>query len=143
MVDVKENLKIVREALDRARLLVGLAGPHLVETLEKVERARVALDDLEVQVEDWRRRARRSSSSMTEAIVYEVRGSDGRPFATVEKRGTHSWCISRNGSVLANTGEWVYEPLPSSRTDEFIASTRFTLDFALDKARELARCNDA
>lgn len=37
-----------------------------------------------------------------------------------------SWCVRRaDGAVLAKDGEWEYEPLPSSRDDEFIARTRW------------------
>lgn len=43
------------------------------------------------------------------------------------------WVIRNGRSCLNKEGEWVYEPMPSSRTNEFIESTRFdTLEAGLD-----------
>ena len=36
-------------------------------------------------------------------------------------------------NVMNTQGEWEHEPMPSSRTNEFIARTRFTLDEAFDR----------
>jgi hypothetical protein len=48
-------------------------------------------------------------------------------------RGHDRWAITdRFGNVMLRTGEWVYEPMPSSRTEEFIAATRFPLDEAFE-----------
>lgn len=35
------------------------------------------------------------------------------------------WVINENRMLLGKDGEWHYEPLPSSRTDEFKELTRF------------------
>ena len=35
------------------------------------------------------------------------------------------YAVTRLGSVLNTDGEWEYEPLPSSRDDDFLARTRF------------------
>lgn len=43
--------------------------------------------------------------------------------------GSRLWVVQMehsNGWVLGKDAEWHYEPLPSSRTDEFIANTRFS-----------------
>lgn len=49
------------------------------------------------------------------------------PFYDGEK-----WAVRRNSSCLAKDGEWEYEPIPSSRDDEFYARCRFdSLDEAL------------
>ena len=42
------------------------------------------------------------------------------PFYEGEK-----WAVRRNSSCLAKDGEWEYEPIPSSRDDEFYARCRF------------------
>lgn len=39
--------------------------------------------------------------------------------------GRNSWVVFHKSYVLGKDGEWHYEPLPSSRTDEFIELTRF------------------
>lgn len=35
------------------------------------------------------------------------------------------WAVRKHGSCLDKNGEWEYEPMPSSRTDEFYARCRF------------------
>ena len=42
------------------------------------------------------------------------------------------------GSCLGFGGEWAYEPSPSNRTDEWKATHRFSLELALQVAREQA-----
>jgi hypothetical protein len=39
--------------------------------------------------------------------------------------GTDKWAIRTSSSCLNKSGEFVYEPMPSSRSDEFIKDTRF------------------
>lgn len=56
----------------------------------------------------------------------------------VEKRGENSWCVSVFGTVVDRDLKRCYEPMPSSRTEEFIAATRFTLEEAFDIAQRYA-----
>lgn len=44
--------------------------------------------------------------------------------------GPPKWAVRRMGECLNKQGEWEYEPMPSSRDDEFLARCRF------DTARE-------
>lgn len=44
---------------------------------------------------------------------------------TIETRGGGTWAICWHGSCLTKKKEWVYEPMPSSRTAAFIKRTRF------------------
>jgi len=60
----------------------------------------------------------------------------GRGSLQIEKRGEDSWVILDGREVLDRHGNWRYEPLPSNRTDEFIAETRFTLEDAFTRAFE-------
>lgn len=39
--------------------------------------------------------------------------------------GPDLWAIRKNGNVLNKEGEWEWEPMPSSRDDEFLARARF------------------
>jgi hypothetical protein len=39
--------------------------------------------------------------------------------------GPPLWKVCYRGSVLNQYDEWEYEPMPSSRTDEFLARCRF------------------
>ena len=60
----------------------------------------------------------------------------GDPFEpTIERRNADLWAVCRRGECLGADGEWDYEPLPSSRTDEWKASHRFPLEHALRLAR--------
>lgn len=54
----------------------------------------------------------------------------------VQWRGADKYAISRFGEVW-NGEDWEYESLPSNRTDEFIAKTRFSLDEAVAMAKDL------
>jgi hypothetical protein len=45
------------------------------------------------------------------------------------------WAIRKRGWCLNRAQEWEYEPLPSSRDDEFMERCRFTRDDALHRAR--------
>jgi hypothetical protein len=50
----------------------------------------------------------------------------------VEKRGEDAWCVNVfGGTVLDRDLQRHYEPMPSSRTDEFVAATRFSLSEAM------------
>ena len=49
--------------------------------------------------------------------------------------GSTLWAVRRGGNVLGRDGEWEYEPLPSSRDDDFFARFRFaTIDAAWSAA---------
>jgi len=50
--------------------------------------------------------------------------------------GVKRWVVSNGASVMDRDRHLIYEPMPSSRTDEFIAATRFTLEEAIDMAKK-------
>lgn len=63
---------------------------------------------------------------------------------TVAWRGGDLWAVVRHTACLNKDGYWDYEPIPSERTDEWIAEHRFELATALRLAKEAAphiRCN--
>jgi len=61
----------------------------------------------------------------------------GGPYSVfVEVRGDGLWCVSDGcGSVLDRDRHWVFEPHNSSRTEEFLAGTRFTYPEAITLAQ--------
>jgi len=56
----------------------------------------------------------------------------------VERRGAKDWAICEGASVINRVGAREYEPMPSSRDEDFIARTRFPLAEALRVARARA-----
>ena len=57
----------------------------------------------------------------------------------IEKRGKDSWAITNIGNCYAKEGGWEHEPLPSNRSNEFIARTRFTLEEACKITKRLSK----
>lgn len=55
----------------------------------------------------------------------------------VSWRGADTWAVLWMGECWNGTG-WEYEPLNSSRDDDFLARCRFTLEDACTHARALA-----
>lgn len=57
----------------------------------------------------------------------------------VEYRGRNRYAVlNRLGEALGSDGEWDWEPRPSERDDDWIATHRFDLDTALNLAKEAA-----
>lgn len=56
----------------------------------------------------------------------------------VELRGKDRWAVLHMGYCYDIDANAEYEPLSSSRTDEFLAKFRFDLNTALDVARKVA-----
>ena len=42
-----------------------------------------------------------------------------------QREGPDLWAVKRGSCVLSKDGEWEWEPIPSSRTDEFLTRCRF------------------
>jgi hypothetical protein len=67
----------------------------------------------------------------------------GMWLVTVDDRGLGKWAViygsaGGRGRVLSTRGEWDFEPIPSSRTDEWLDAHRFDLDTALKHAEQQA-----
>ena len=62
----------------------------------------------------------------------QFNGMDCTLDRVAQYNGPDRWAIRRGACCLNHDGNWEYEPLPSSRTDEFFARCRFaTADEAL------------
>lgn len=61
-------------------------------------------------------------------------------WAVTVERTHHSdtWAVRRGKRCYDADGDWDWEPLPSSRTDEWLANYRFDLETALRIAKEVA-----
>ena len=66
------------------------------------------------------------------AIVWvwnESEKTGGFPAINIERclqiNGTTLYAVRQAGACLSRSGEWEYEPIPSSRDDEFMARCRF------------------
>lgn len=61
--------------------------------------------------------------------------------AALQLDGSLKWAVRHNGEVLAKTGQWEWEPFPSSRDEAFFKRCRFESPLeALDCLRH-ARLN--
>lgn len=56
----------------------------------------------------------------------------------VEYRGDGKWAVIRMGYCLGADGKWDYEPRPSSREDDWLATHRFGYETALELAKAAA-----
>ena len=56
----------------------------------------------------------------------------------VEATGLGRWAVRRHGRCLNRDGVWGYEPIPSSRRDDWLDEHRFDLDTATALAVEAA-----
>lgn len=52
-------------------------------------------------------------------------GGEVRIEAAKQMDGRVLWKVREHGNVLAKTGEWEWEPMPSGRDDEFLDRCRF------------------
>jgi len=75
------------------------------QSASEAERPGVVIDAYAIPVEDYR----------TEIKIQRMRQIEGPAL----------WKVARNGDCLNKSGEWEYEPMPSSRDDEFLARCRF------------------
>jgi hypothetical protein len=57
---------------------------------------------------------------------------------TVEYRGDGRWAVMSGGFCFDADGDWDYEPSPSSRDDDWLATHRFDEQTALRLAEEQA-----
>lgn len=57
---------------------------------------------------------------------------------TVEYRGNDLWAVVNGPQCLSSDGTWGYEPMSSSRTEQWINKNRFPLDHALELATAAA-----
>lgn len=58
----------------------------------------------------------------------EATGDYGLPIMIDRMRqmdGSIKYAVRQSGACLSRSGEWEYEPIPSSRDDEFFARCRF------------------
>jgi hypothetical protein len=74
-------------------------------------------------------------------VIDGYRLGSGIDCITVERAqqmfGPDLWAVRKPGRCLNKSGEWEYEPMPSSRDDDFMARCRFaTAEEAIDAARK-------
>jgi len=56
----------------------------------------------------------------------------------VELRSNGLWAVTHLGECLTADGDWLYEPLSSNRTEDFLARTRFSFNDAWALAEKKA-----
>jgi hypothetical protein len=73
-------------------------------------------------------------TEVTVSAVSEDNINHGLYAITVQWRGGETYAVIRHRMALGTDGEWDYEPIPSDRDDEWIATHRFTYDSAYELA---------
>ena len=81
------------------------------------------------EVSVWPDDVRNEPSSAMDATTWAV---------TVEERGLDRWAVMRGSGCLSRDGKWDFEPLPSSRDDDWLASHRLSMNEAQMLAVEQA-----
>ncbi len=83
----------------------------------------------------------RSDSALPDGVhIQSYRVGDDQIIPTTVERvrqlgGIEKWAVRNAGNCLNKSGEWEWEPMPSSRDDEFLARCRFdSLNEAIDAA---------
>jgi hypothetical protein len=118
-------------AADRARQSVALAAM----TAER-DVARGLVDSYVAEVQALRKNALAaqldgatiSSYSISVEDKIDADELDANAFIierTRQRDGSVLWVVRANGRCLNKSGEWEWEPMPSSRDDEFLARCRF------------------
>lgn len=116
-IERDDYLKAVRdtEAFHRAALSAGDAAPQ-PSTEESSVVAPQPVGEEAGWIVDAYAMPAKSQYTVDEIKVQRMRQRDG----------ANLWKVSDGrGSVLGKGGEWEYEPMPSSRDDEFLARCRF------------------
>lgn len=83
-------------------------------------------------------RVRVEVTRYTVSVLPEDSVNRGHYDLSVERRAPGRWAVCWLSRCLGADGEWDYEPLPSSREDDWLESHRFDLDTALRLAQEAA-----
>lgn len=100
------------------------------------DRAASGNDDL-LKFSRWELQVILSSLEEQQTILDCARSFEIAERIYVDWRDDGKWAVVSDGFVLDTAGEWVYEPRPSNRSDEFIERTRFKLSDAIARARAL------
>jgi hypothetical protein len=88
-------------------------------------------DEIVEQINELGNEIDKLESMLNRAVRFQV-GED----IHIEKRGENRWCVSAfGGTVVDRDLQRHHEPMPSNRTEEFIAATRFSLEEAFDIAQ--------
>jgi hypothetical protein len=77
-------------------------------------------------------------TEVTISALPEDNVNHGLYAVTVQWRGGDTYAVKRLSMVLGADGEWDYEPSPSNRDDDWIATHRFTYDRAVELAAQAA-----
>lgn len=129
LVDVWKKQGLTDDEIKR------LSDPMMCFHLQFVEEAKA-----------WRKEQKKSRMANRDDMLSKATRFDMGLFkeseVTVEVRrfeNTTRWAVLCGSSVLNADSKWEYEPMPSSRDDDFIARTRFDFDDAWSLAEAVVR----
>jgi hypothetical protein len=108
---------------------------HRAAIIDACERAGLTIVTTASGVELWLRKHLRAALAQApaaepQAVVSAYRIGDGINAVKVERvqqmEGPDLWAVRRHAEVLSKEGAWEWEPMPSSRDDDFLARCRFS-----------------
>ena len=71
------------------------------------------------------------------AMSYGVLEDTGTDYPTLDRVADDKWAIRHWKQRLTKRGDWIYEPMPSSRTEQFKKRTQMDFDEAMEKYQKL------
>jgi len=81
------------------------------------------LDELKAEIDEAAQHPTSAPDSSVEVLAY---GLDDMTVDRVRQRdGGDLWAVRSGSMCLSTQGEWDWEPMPSSRTDEWLGAHRF------------------
>lgn len=131
------ELKRLQEGINEALNRESSAIMGEIEAVERATNAEQKVAELEKELAELRGEKAHMAEIASKAIVFRLFDD-----VLIESRGMNLWAVTTGGrSVLNNMGEFEFEPMPSSRSDEFIARTRFSFSDAWVRATNLIQQN--
>lgn len=112
--ELADEVERLRAEVVSAGQAVKFAEQVASEAMEDIDRLRARVAELEAAIPPGFRIESMSDPRGGYLIV-----------RAVQRDGTSLWKVQHGHGVLGKDGRWEWEPQPSSRTDEYLARTRF------------------
>lgn len=138
-LEAAEYIESLRARLELADKAHGQNFAELSKLYDAVVRENLELRKLLAGAQAHKERYYALKRQFQMASRFLVRESPHHYTLNIEvlRTGADSWAVMQGGNVLNNEGEFEYQPMPSSRDEDFLARTRFDFKTAMEKAEAL------